>query len=253
MFTSLIESEGTRRRARKPLAISISILGHTTVVLAVALLPTMFPPTMAGQRPAVFTVLTFPGSPSPAPGPARGAGSKPVRSQLPFRPHDSPSPITVPARITMVQDLEAPQGPVSQAKWGLAWAGQGVLRNGTPGGVPWAIQESSTPLPPPIPAATAATIRITPGGDVRPADLIRHVKPTYPLLAREARIEGRVILEAIIGKDGQVTEVKLLSGHPLLVGAAIEAVRLWRYRPTLLNGQPVEVLTQITVNFTLSR
>jgi len=82
--------------------------------------------------------------------------------------------------------------------------------------------------------------------------LIRRVQPVYPPLARSARIQGPVILVALISKAGAMEKVHALSGHPILVPAAIEAVRQWQYRPYILNGEPVEVETQITVNFLLS-
>jgi len=82
--------------------------------------------------------------------------------------------------------------------------------------------------------------------------LIHDVKPQYPPQARQARIEGTVVLLAVIGKDGSVRDVQVKSGSPLLAQAAIEAVKQWRYKPYLLNGQPVEVDTQITINFTLA-
>ena len=81
--------------------------------------------------------------------------------------------------------------------------------------------------------------------------LIRRVQPTYPPLARSARIQGPVILEAVISKAGTIDNLRVVSGHPMLVGAAIEAVSQWRYRPYILNGEAVEVETQITVNFVL--
>jgi periplasmic protein TonB len=77
--------------------------------------------------------------------------------------------------------------------------------------------------------------------------------PVYPPLARQARIAGAVMLEGIIARDGTVKNLRVLSGHPLLAGAALEAVRQWRYRPTLLNGEPVEVIAPIAVNFVLGR
>jgi protein TonB len=82
-------------------------------------------------------------------------------------------------------------------------------------------------------------------------DLVRKVLPVYPPLARTARIQGQVVLQAVISKQGAIENLKLLAGHPMLVPAAIEAVRQWRYRPYLLNNDPVEVETQITVNFSL--
>jgi len=85
------------------------------------------------------------------------------------------------------------------------------------------------------------------------AKLIHQVTPVYPPLARQARIEGTVQLQAFIGRDGRIRDLRVTSGHPLLIPAAVEAVRQWVYRPTTLNGSPVEVLTTVDVNFTLKR
>lgn len=82
--------------------------------------------------------------------------------------------------------------------------------------------------------------------------LIREVKPVYPPIARQARIQGMVVLEAQISKDGKIESLQLVSGHPILAAAAIDAVRQWRYSPYLLNGEPVAVDTQIRLNFTLA-
>jgi protein TonB len=94
--------------------------------------------------------------------------------------------------------------------------------------------------------------RITVGGNVQAAKLIKQVQPVYPPLARQARIQGTVIFTAIIGVDGRIQNLTLVSGHPLLVPAAQEAIKQWVYQPTLLNGEPVEVVTQIYVNFKLN-
>jgi protein TonB len=83
--------------------------------------------------------------------------------------------------------------------------------------------------------------------------LISQPRPVYPPLAKQARIQGTVRFTAIIGKDGTIQNLTLISGHPLLVQSATEAVKQWRYKPTLLNGEPVEVVTQIDVNFTLNQ
>ena len=95
--------------------------------------------------------------------------------------------------------------------------------------------------------------RIRVGGNVQQARLIRQPKPLYPPLAKQARISGTVKLNAIIAKDGTIMNLSVISGHPLLVPSAMEAVKQWAYQPTLLNGEPVEVVTQIDVNFTLSQ
>jgi periplasmic protein TonB len=85
------------------------------------------------------------------------------------------------------------------------------------------------------------------------AKLIRRVIPEYPKLARDMRISGVVRLTGIISRDGTVRELKVVEGHPLLVAAAVAAVRQWVYSPTLLNGTPVEVIAPVQVTFTLSR
>jgi protein TonB len=94
--------------------------------------------------------------------------------------------------------------------------------------------------------------QIKQGGDVMAAKLLRRVIPVYPALAKQARISGTVKLVGVISKDGTIQQLQVVSGHPLLVSSALEAVRQWVYRPTHLNGEPVEVVAPIDVNFTLS-
>lgn len=99
-------------------------------------------------------------------------------------------------------------------------------------------------------SASASAQRV--GGAVMAASLIHQVPPIYPPLARQARIQGTVRFDATIGEDGRVANLQLVSGHPLLVAAAQQAAEQWVYKPTLLNGQPVRVITNIDINFTLS-
>jgi len=93
--------------------------------------------------------------------------------------------------------------------------------------------------------------RIVVGANGQEAKLVKKVVPMYPPEARAVRIQGAVVLSALIGKDGTIQELRLVSGHPMLAPAAMEAVKQWQYAPTLLNGEPVEVSTQVTVSFTL--
>jgi protein TonB len=102
-----------------------------------------------------------------------------------------------------------------------------------------------TPKPP------SAPVYVT--SDLQMAKLVRKVIPEYPPLAKSARISGVVRLIGTIGKDGAIRDLQLVSGHPMLARAALEAVRQWVYKPTLLNGMPVEVIAPIEVNFTLSQ
>jgi len=131
--------------------------------------------------------------------------------------------------------------------------GTGVASGGIFGTLPSRV---NTPPPPPPPPARDTKpeppklVRV--GGDVLAAKMIRRVMPIYPALAKQARISGTVRLDGKIARDGTISELKVVSGHPLLVPAALDAVRQWLYRPTLLNGEPVEVSAPIEVNFTLS-
>ena len=154
----------------------------------------------------------------------------------------------------MIKEEELP--PPSSG--GVVGGVPGGVPGGTAGGVIGGIIGSvptAAPPPPPPPAApkpvTPSRIRV--GGNVQQAKLIRQPKPIYPPLAKQARISGVVRLNAIIGKDGTIQNLTVASGHPLLVPAAMEAVKQWVYQPTLLNGEAVEVVTQIDVNFTLSQ
>ncbi len=129
--------------------------------------------------------------------------------------------------------------------------GEGGAAGGVIGGVVGGV--GPAPPPPPPPAAKKPTGPVQIGGRVAEANLIRKVQPVYPPLAKSARVQGTVEFTAIISKDGNIEDLKLVRGHPLLVNAAKEAVLQWKYRPTQLNGQAVEVITDIIVNFTLSQ
>jgi len=109
---------------------------------------------------------------------------------------------------------------------------------------------STQPVLPVVPPpARVAPVRVS---HMSEGDLVHKVLPIYPPLARTARIQGQVVLQAVISKQGMIENLRLLTGRPMLVPAAIEAVRQWRYRPYVLNNEPVEVETQITVNFSLA-
>ena len=144
-------------------------------------------------------------------------------------------------RVMLVNEMPPPPPP----------AAAGVV-GGVPGGVIGGVIGGVPSAEPPPPAAADGTPRIRVGGNVQQDKLTSQVRPVYPPLAKQARIQGVVRLSAIIGKDGTVLNLTAETGHPLLVPSAMEAVRQWVYRPTLLNGQPVEVVTQIDVNYTLS-
>jgi periplasmic protein TonB len=109
--------------------------------------------------------------------------------------------------------------------------------------------DGARPVLKPAPAPAPHVVHIS---HMDAGALIRRVQPEYPALARQARVQGQVLLAAVISKEGAIENLRVISGHPMLVRAAINAVKQWRYRPYILNGEPVEVETQIEVNFSLS-
>ena len=162
------------------------------------------------------------------------------------------APKTVPKQVAMIVEEDTPMAV------GVIGGVPGGIPGGSAGGVLGGIISSlpaAAPPPPPPPAPKpkppAAPIRV--GGNVQQANLIRQPKPVYPPLAKAARVQGTVKFEAEIGKDGTIQNLKMISGPPLLVQAAMQAVQQWQYKPTLLNGEPVVVITTIDVNFTLSQ
>ena len=144
------------------------------------------------------------------------------------------APIEAPAEIAPETgfDLRQAEGIV------------GGITGGVVGGIVGGLLTAPPPPPPP-----AEPVRV--GGNISPPEKTRNVEPRYPPVAQAARVSGVVILEAVIGPDGRVTDVKILRSVPLLDEAAIEAVRQWEYSPTLLNGVPVPVIMTVTVNFQL--
>jgi len=125
----------------------------------------------------------------------------------------------------------------------------GASGSGSPDGLRDSLGTGPRPIMPTVSAPVAAPVHIS---HMSEGDLVRKVLPAYPALARTARLQGQVVLQAVISKQGLIENLRVLAGHPLLVPAAIEAVRQWRYRPYVLNNEPVEVETQITVNFSLT-
>ena len=151
-------------------------------------------------------------------------------------------PPAIPPTIAELDETQAPAAP-DLHELGVT-GGTGSRR----GGVANSIGDSDVVAPPPPPAPTHP-LKISHWAE---GNLIYRVQPVYPTLARQARIQGAVQLRAIISRTGVIEHLTVESGHPMLAGAAMDAVRQWRYRPYLLNDQPVEIETEITVNFVLS-
>jgi protein TonB len=161
-----------------------------------------------------------------------------------------------PTEIVLRMPTRLPKGiPDASNDAPLPIAGSGPYIPGAttgtanPDGVFGPVGTGTRPIMPSAPAPATGPIRIS---HMSEGNLIRKVQPAYPPLARSARIQGTVVLQAVISKAGAIENLRLLSGHPMLAPAAIEAVRQWLYRPYILNNEPVEVETQVTVNFSLA-
>jgi protein TonB len=156
------------------------------------------------------------------------------------------APRVVPKHIEMIKD--APQE--SPGLVGVAGGVSGGVPGGTLGGVLGGIlSPAARPIAPPPPKPMKSNRRLMVGGNVQAPRLMLKIQPSYPPLARETRTQGVVVVDCVIDEHGNVTQVKLVSGHPLLIRAALDAVRQWKYQPTRLNGVPVAVEMKVTVNF----
>jgi protein TonB len=157
------------------------------------------------------------------------------------------APRSIPHQIRMIDEIEPPPQVSYNATQGV----DGGTGNGSRKGVWGAINESLSHVAPPAPLAVAGKPAFRTSSMLQ-GSLVRRVDPVYPALARAARIQGAVVLAAVISKAGTIQHLQVLSGQPMLVNAALEAVSQWRYRPYVLNGEVIEVETQITVNFKLN-
>jgi protein TonB len=161
-------------------------------------------------------------------------------------------PFQAPSVIQAVANIIDPEGyapPALAIGTGRASANS----DGIPSeGLVFTIAPAAPPPKPAEPAKKEPPKSIRVGGNVQAANILSRINPVYPPLAKQARISGTVKLEGVIARDGTVQQLRVLSGHPLLTPAALEAVKQWRYRPTHLNGDPVEVIAPIEVHFILS-
>jgi len=252
MFETATLSSGP---ASKPLWSTCAGLAGEALLLGCAVLAPVLSPQVLPH--AMFTTMLAPPGVPPAP-PAPGPGVRPTRSHSALRALLTFSePPRVPTSTPTIIGLPADSDTI-----GVPGGVAGGATNGIPGGLPMDILIAGTapvaPTPRVINAApvvappTPVIPRVRAGGIVRLAETIFRPEPQYPALARQMRIAGTVELEGVIGTDGHLRELRIVSGHPLLARAALQAVSQWIYRPTLLNGDPVEVIAPITVTFHLN-
>jgi periplasmic protein TonB len=244
MFDDLVVSSANPKKTNKPWTVVLSAMIQAGILGILILIPLIY--TEALPKAMLTTFLVPPPPPPPPPPPAAAAPKivKPVARLI----HNGQmmAPTVIPKKVEMIKEEELPPdvGAV-----GVVGGVPGGVPGGQAGGVLGGIIGGTGSALPPPPKATPSRIRV--GGNVAAAKLIRQVTPIYPTIAKTAHISGTVVLHAIIAKDGTIQELTYVSGPPLLMRNAMDAVRQWRYNPTLLNGEPVEVDTTISVVFTL--
>jgi periplasmic protein TonB len=244
MFDDLVISSANPKKTNKPWTVALSVAIQSGIVIFMILIPLIYTEALPKQMLTTFLVAPAPPPPPPPPAAAVTRIVKPVARLI----HEGKmmAPTVIPKKVNLIKEEEMPPdvGAV-----GVVGGVPGGVPGGSASGVLGGIIGGVGGGPPPPPKAAPSRIRV--GGNVQQAKMLRMVQPVYPAIAKTAHISGTVILHAIISKDGNVEQLEYVSGPPLLMRAAMDAVKQWRYQPTLLNSDPVEVDTTISVVFTL--
>jgi len=245
MFEEMVVSSPNPKKTNKPWTVFVSMLFQVAFLSILILIPLIY--TEALPKTMMATMLTAPPPPPPPPPPPAAAQVVHVKPQAHLMDAGKlMAPKVIPKEVKIIKEDAEPDvatGMTGGVPGGVAGGSMGGVLGGVIGGMGGA-------PPPPKPHQTGP-LRV--GGNVQAARILNRVQPVYPPLARQTRISGTVRLHAIIGKDGAITSLEVMSGHPLLQQAALDAVRQWRYQPTLLNGEPVDVDTTIDVIFSLNQ
>lgn len=245
MFEDSLLESGGRLKTKSKYTTVVSFILQILFISVLVLIPLIYTEALPKQQLMTFLVAPPPPPPPPPP-PAAAPVVKVQKIESEIDNGQLRTPTAIPKKIAMIKEEEAP--PPSAGVAGVVGGVPGGVPGGQMGGVLGGII-SSTPVAVPK-VATPQRVRVSQG--VTEGLLMKKVQPQYPPLARQARIQGAVVLQASIGKDGTVQNLRAISGHPMLTPSAIEAVKQWKYRPYFLNGEAVEVDTTITVNFTLA-
>lgn len=242
IFTKAMLELPTEYRRRNPLEWVVSLTFHGLIIGALVIAPLIF--TQAIDLKAFQTTwISAPAPPAPPPPPAPVV-QRVVRPMAKLMQAGKlTAPTVIPKRVTIIKEAEPPDEAV-----GIVGGVPGGIPGGETGGVLGGIIGGTGTAPPP-PAPVKRIVRV--GGDLRPPRAISHPDPRYPTLAKQARIQGVVIIDAVIDEKGTVVQAHAISGPPLLIPAALEAVLQWKYEPTSLNGTPISVAMHVDVTFQL--
>jgi periplasmic protein TonB len=242
LFSDSLLLSATQDKQRRGFATTMSFMVQCVIVGILLIVPLMFTEALPNQQ--LLTFLIAPPPPPPPPPPAAMPIAKVVETDV-LNNGTLRTPTRIPQKIEMIREDEAPSPAPSGVVGGIPGGIPGGQLGGVIGGIIGSTAVSAVPKLEP-----AKRVRISQG--VTQGMVLQKVEPVYPKIAVAARITGTVLLSAVIGKDGEIRELNVVSGHPMLRAAAIEAVKQWRYRPYLLSGEPVEVETNIVVTFRIS-
>ena len=242
LFEDLIDSDVVAHRTGKGYTLPVSIAIHAVMLLAVVVVPLLTSEELPEPTSAVRAFFVEPAAPPPPPPPP-----PPPAPKAPTAPKTPPKVMsTEPPKFTAPVEVPEEIKPEEGIDLGVEGGVAGGVEGGVPGGVVGGVVGGLPDAPPP----PVQAVRV--GGQIKEPKKLKNVNPVYPDIAKQARVQGVVILECTISPQGRVTDVKVLRGIPLLDAAAQEAVKQWVYTPTLLNGVPVPVIMTVTVNFRLS-
>ncbi len=249
MFDDLVECSPAGKKKTKQGTTLIASMGIQVGLLALMLIiPLLVTPAL--PKSFLATMLTAPPPPAAPPPPPPAAPVVHVKPQAHLiEAGKLMAPKSIPKEVNIIKEDAPPPdlGAATTVTGGVVGGVPGGQIGGVLGGIIGGVSTAAPPPPPPPPVATPT--RITKGGDVMMATVINRVDPVYPQLAQQARIEGTVRLNTLIDKDGRVIEVKYVSGPAMLVQSAIDAVKQWRFHPTMLNNTPVQVECVFDLNF----
>jgi periplasmic protein TonB len=235
----------------KFLEILISLTMNFSLLAAPILAGLYFTDTINLRQFETTFLVAPPPPPPPPPAPAVVTAKAPPTRRVFENAGKLLAPTAIPRNVAELK--EAPLPADAGGPDGILGGVPGGVPGGSMGGVIGGVIGGTTKVaPPPAPKETKARAPVRLGGHVRPPQQIRRVEPLYPPLARQTHIQGIVVIEAVLDESGNVVEMKVISGHALLLQAALNAVRQWKYEPTYLNDQPVAVQMNITVTFKLS-
>jgi len=251
LFAEALLENNELKQPKRAYSVAVSVVFQVLLLGIAALVPLLFSQQLDLKQ---FTRTFLAAPPPPPPPPPAPTVTKMPAAQMKkislIQAGKLIAPTAIPKKIVIVKDEQLPQVPADGfgvpggVPGGVGGGQVGGVIGGILGGIP-----STANVPPPPPAAPKGPVRV--GGRVKAPRPISTPPPIYPDIARAARIQGDVVIDAVIDTNGNISQMKLISGHPMLVNAAMDALRRWKYEPTYLDEQPVAIELNVTIHFSM--